>query len=471
MMRSLRTRMMLGVSLLGIASIVAVGVAVRLGASRSFTRYEEFMRIGRTQSAEPDTQPLAVILEGRCCTPESLQVAQHSMGADQLVLVLDEGGNLVASVASTNVQAFHPTQVRRDGMQLSIVADTGSPSAPQRVELRYRLRGIPIHLANGTPATVYAIPIPNPDRDLPRRRFYAAMDRWVLGAMATIALLVVLANWLLTRRILGPIVQVSNAARELGRGDLRHRVCVDGDDEVAALASSFNQMAVELERQHALRRSIVQDVMHELRTPLTALGCRVQSILDGVEKDVPMALAAADRDVEHLTRLVEDLQELAQAEAGELRFAITEIDLRPLIDSAIVLAELRGDERLHVAIALQTGVRGDAVRIRQVLVNVLTNARRYTPADGQINIEVNRDNEHAHIAVTNTGSTLTTEELARVFDRFYRADDSRQRSTGGSGLGLAIVKNLVEAQGGRVWATSDERSVTFHLTLLSSERY
>ena len=217
-------------------------------------------------------------------------------------------------------------------------------------------------------------------------------------------------------------------------------------------------------------RNLVHYVVHELRTPLTALRCRLDSVADGVSTDPRKEFAGANEDIDHLTRLVEDLHELALAEARELNFTISDVPLVPIVESAARAAGLEGDSRLRLILDNYLVVRGDAVRLRQVVLNLLSNAARYTPAEGRITVSaISRDRETV-VEVHNTGSHLTSDELAHVFDRFYRADPSRQRASGGTGLGLTIVQNLIEAQGGRVLARSDDTGVSLAFALPSQAR-
>jgi two-component system sensor histidine kinase BaeS len=162
---------------------------------------------------------------------------------------------------------------------------------------------------------------------------------------------------------------------------------------------------------------------------------------------------------------VDDLQELALAEARELRLDVRETRLADIIGSAIVGAGLEADARLTLDVPEGITARCDPVRARQMVLNLLTNAARYTPADGTIAIRVEPRGTELAVVATNTGSRLEPDEASRVFDRFYRTDPSRQRVTGGTGLGLAIVKHLAEAQGGCVWASSEGLSVTIGFSL------
>ncbi len=315
------------------------------------------------------------------------------------------------------------------------------------------------------PATLYVFPLPNGEMEPPESIFLKSVDRslvWVTGLAAIVALVV---TWMLTRSIAGPVEELRNAARELAMGNLTGRVSVRGSDEVAELSKSFNLMASELENQQILRRNLVQDVVHELRTPLTALRCRLDSISDGVSEDPRSEIEEANEEIGHLTRLVEDLHEVALAEARELRLNISAEPLEPIITSAIRASGLEGDLRLQVVVAKGIVLQADPIRLRQVMMNILTNAARHTPADGTLTVQAHHVDGEVHVRIHNTGSQLSICESAHVFDRFYRADPSRERSTGGTGLGLAIVKNIIEAHGGRVWVCSDDLGVAFGFAL------
>jgi two-component system sensor histidine kinase BaeS len=272
-------------------------------------------------------------------------------------------------------------------------------------------------------------------------------------------------TFMITRRIVRPIGELSLAARDLAEGNLSRRVDTRGSDEIAALGQSFNAMASELERQQTMRRRLAHDVSHELRTPLTALQCRLETMIDGLATDPGRALADANEEVRHLSRLVDDLQEIALAEAGELALSMSDVSIAQVAASAARAAGLEADGRLSIEADERLAARADSMRVRQVLLNLLTNASRHTPAGGVIAIRASRAGADVVVEVANTGSTLAAEESIRIFDRFYRADPARQRVTGGTGLGLAIVKHLVEAQGGQVGAESSASGVVFRFTL------
>jgi len=213
----------------------------------------------------------------------------------------------------------------------------------------------------------------------------------------------------------------------------------------------------ELRRTETIRRDFVANVSHDLRTPLAALQALVDTLLDGALADRTVAedfLRRIATEVEHLTRLVNQLLELTKAESGQLQLARVPTDLvmlaratlerfRPRADAKRIRLELVADDRLPL-------VPCDPDRIVQVLANVLDNALKFTPEGGSVRLELTRDDDAVRVCVRDTGPGIPSDEIDRVFERFYKGD--RARSSAGSGLGLAIVKHLVQLHGGRVWA-------------------
>jgi signal transduction histidine kinase len=257
-----------------------------------------------------------------------------------------------------------------------------------------------------------------------------------------------------SRSILQQVSALINAARAMEKGDLSQRVPVNTKDEIGELAQAFNAMADGLERLEDLRRNMVTDVAHELRTPLANIRGYLEAVQDGVVEPTPQMISSLHEEAMLLNRLVDDLQELALAEAGNLTLARHPIYLQEVVDKAVLLVENQALAKgLTIEVCLPADlpmVDADAERMSQVVRNLLNNAVTNTPAGGQIRIAGRRVNSHIEVSVQDTGIGIASEHLPFVFERFYRADRSRARRTGGAGLGLAIVKQLVEAQGGQV---------------------
>ena len=453
--------MLLAVGLLAVTAVAAVGVAVRQGMRQEFLRFQEVEQQSTLAAGVDRAHAIVTRLESGANLSDAVAALPPTLAA----FVIDEARGQFIAAAGTSVSQVGPVTTTRQGALLQIETTIGRGQVLNRIALKLHQEGVPFRWSDGRAARLYVIPFPSEVEERRTRDFLGSIDRQLLLVTGLVAALALVVTWTLARRTVRPIGELRAAARDLGKGDLARRVSPRGQDEVAELGRAFNTMAAELERQQALRRALVHDVVHELRTPLTAVRCRVETIVDGLADDPARALADVREDVLHLSRLVDDLQELALAEARELRLDIGPVAVETGVDSALRAAGLERDTRVRLELPLGLIVRADAVRLRQMLINLLTNAGRHTPADGTITIRATAAAETVAIAVENTGSTLDDEQIGRIFDRFYRTDAARDRGAGGTGLGLAVVKHLAETQGGHVWARANATSVTVGIDL------
>jgi two-component system, OmpR family, sensor histidine kinase BaeS len=281
----------------------------------------------------------------------------------------------------------------------------------------------------------------------------ATVDRGILvGALIGVALAAVAAGvaaYYLTR----PLKRLTTAAQAVADGDLTHRVDISGPGEVERLGEAFNEMAGSLAESEDLRRRLVADVAHELRNPIASLRAQTEAIAEGVMPADAARLASIADDTRYLSRLVEDLQELAAAEAGQLRYDPQPMDLSAAACQAVEHASARAHE--GVALTCQSigelSVVADEGRIAQVMRNLLDNALRHTES-GSVTVVTSRDADRAVVEVLDTGEGIPDADLPYIFERFYRADAARARDTGGSGVGLAVSRRIVEDHGGEVFA-------------------
>lgn len=274
-----------------------------------------------------------------------------------------------------------------------------------------------------------------------------------LGVMLIAALVMLLTG----RRLVRPIVALTGAAQRMRNGDHAARVPVTGKDEVARLGHAFNAMAESIQRSDFQRKAMVSDVAHELRTPLANIKGYLVASEDGVVPLDGELVTSLLEETGLLEHLVADLQDLALADAGMLRLHPAPRDLSELAQQ-VVLAHRPAAETAGVTVTAnvppEAVVSIDSARMRQALGNLVSNAIRYTPTGGTIVVGVRRVDDGYNLTVTDNGAGIADEHLPHLFDRFYRAEQSRSRSTGGSGLGLAITKHLVEAHHGRITVTS-----------------
>ena len=273
------------------------------------------------------------------------------------------------------------------------------------------------------------------------------------------------------RRMVASLNEMVSAARAIGAHDLSRRIALQGPEEIQAVAGAFNQMAEELQSAGRQRQQLLADIAHELRTPLTVIQGNLRAILDDVYPLEKEEVARLYDQTRQLTRLVNDLRELAQADAHQLPLNVGPTDVGRFVRLAAErfepLAEAAGVRLLVEAEAGLPPAQADGDRITQVLDNLLANALRHTPAGESIRLFAGRDGSWVVLGITDTGEGIEPDDLPHVFDRFYRADRSRNRDTGGSGLGLTIVRALVEAHGGVVSAASEGRGrgSTFRVSL------
>jgi signal transduction histidine kinase len=264
------------------------------------------------------------------------------------------------------------------------------------------------------------------------------------------------------------ILALEQAARRIAQGRLATRISDPGRDEMAALARSFNEMAAQLQaagsRQReldTLRRDLIAWVSHDLRTPLTSIRAIVEALADGVIEDpetVQRYLTTAQRDIRSLSSLIDDLFEMAQMDAGGLQLQRSTGSLADLISDTIEsFSETARRQGVALTGQVEPGVDPvtmDVQRIGRVLRNLAGNALRHTPPGGQVRIEASRQSGRVTVQVEDSGEGIRQEDLPNVFERFYRGEKSRNRSTGGSGLGLAIARGVVEAHGGSIQVES-----------------
>jgi signal transduction histidine kinase len=278
----------------------------------------------------------------------------------------------------------------------------------------------------------------------------------IAGIAAGFAGLIVVM--LLTRQALAPVRSLTAAASNLGAGDLTQRVPESGTDEIGKLAKSFNAMASDLELAVDQRRQLTADVAHELRTPLTNIQGYLEAIKDGVVDADEKTIDTLHTQTVHLANLIEDLRIVAIADAGALALNKSHGSPVPVIKDSVEHFAQRARERdieLDVTVgSSDVALDFDETRLRQIVSNLVENALTHTPNNGNITVDLQADSSGLKMSVTDSGTGISKDDLPRIFDQFYRADQSRTRATGGAGLGLTIVKRLVEAHGGEISVTS-----------------
>jgi len=273
---------------------------------------------------------------------------------------------------------------------------------------------------------------------------------------------------------------IDRAARSISKGKLNVRVSVGGKDEMAALADTFNDMAFKLNEAEQkkreldiLRKDLIAWVSHDLQTPLASMQAIVEALADGIVNDPETEtryLRTLQKDIRSLSSLIDDLFQVAQLDAGGLKLECEYGSLSDLIsDTLEAFSELAVRQGVSLEGAVSPGIDPvymDVLRIGRVLNNLIGNALRHTQQGGSVKVKAEKLNGFIQIEVVDTGEGIAAKDLPYVFERFYRSEKSRSRSTGGAGLGLAIARGIVEAHGGKIGVESERGSGTrFFMTI------
>ena len=318
-----------------------------------------------------------------------------------------------------------------------------------------------------------------------RAMFLSNHDLSLLLTMLVFAAILSVGFGLLCARMLADrIERVRSGTASIAAGDLESVVTVEGNDEVAGLARDFNRMARALEaaaererEMEKMRRDLIAAVSHDLRTPLASTRALIEAVADGVAENPETEaryLSSARRELAHLSRLVDDLFELARIDSGMLQLTLEEASLHDLISDTISSFQPQAESRNVRLVGEVSGdvdpVLANPPRLQRVLHNLLSNALRHTPADGTVALRATAQGDEVRVEVSDTGEGIAAEDVHRVFERSFRAERSRTRpeedGAPGAGLGLAIARGLIEAHGGTMSVERDlGRGSRFRFTL------
>lgn len=451
MLHSLRARLIIMTLAVAVIAVVCVGLL-----SRRFTLNE--FRVYVAHNQETNLEGFRAVLQKhyqQYGSWDGVQPALESIGrpADKQLILVDTRRKVLATAPAES--AHTDIQISQEHNMIMRRAESRNGLILSGEMVLNHVPHIDLLDARGTPAgALYLAAMPLRGGIRNEEIFVGSLNRTLLLAALISAVVALLSAFFLSSRILRPVAALTGAVRRMENGDLSQRVNVAAKDEIGKLARSFNSMADSLGRAEQLRRNMVNDVAHELRTPLTNIRCQIEALQDGLAQPTAAVMDSLHEEAMLLETLVDDLQDLALADAGQLNLKLRQVAIKEEVAQAVnaVKGQLAKSE-MAVRVDIAEGsllVLADPKRFGQILRNLLNNAVRHTPAGGLITIAASQVDSEIEIMIADNGRGIAAADLPFVFERFYRSDVSRDRATGGAGLGLAIVKQIVAAHGGTI---------------------
>ena len=476
MRKSLFLKFLLGFTIVIVISVLFIIFSVQIRARAQYTRVA-------SETDLEQAEELALVLRVFYESTGSWQGLREVLGVSpqgaprQMMRGMMRQNNPVLS----SIDMFIRMQSARSRVVVTgpdgrMIADS-APFAPKEAKIPPVLDGgVEILSGEEVVGRVLVGSMIQPGLDRRDKAFLRSVNRTVIVA-AVIGLFISLGVTLFFfRRITRPVSELSAASGSIAAGDYTVRVKEEGQDELSDLVRNFNSMAASLEKSETMKKQLIADAAHELRTPVSLIKANIEMMLEGVYKMDREQLLSIQHETERMSRMVEELQTLASAEAGNLKFDKQNVSAGKILDRMIALFCARAEEKGVVlekkvlpVDANGTGhmvVHADEDKIVQVLTNIMSNALRYTPSGGTITLSATQEDGGIRIDIKDTGPGIPPEELSRVFERFYRLDRARSREKGGLGLGLAISREIISAHGGSIWAGSDGRNGTVVSILL-----
>lgn len=434
------SRLALSFGMLSVLSVMLLGGLVNFLLDRRFTDYLGRGQQQRRSAIADDLAALYAENGGWPTQPPRPEGRRRGMGPDD-VIVVDNTGKEVMRAGRPD---FH----------------RGRPEVT-----------IPILVSGKRVGTAYArLAGPMWGMSPAEADFRRQINDSILRAGLSSALLVVLACWLVARSLARPLGHLARSAEVLGSGDLTVRANLKGRDEIGQLGRAFDVMAERLQEAEVLRKQLTADIAHELRTPLSAVRGYLEGMQDGVLAPDEETLEACHRETMRLVDLVQDLQTLATSDAGGMKLALAEVDLREAVQQAVkAISSAFPEAKVELVLPadeIDCRTLADDELFQRAVRNLLVNACKYSPAGAPVTVRLTCHPGELSLQVRDRGVGISPEDLPRIFDRFYRADPSRTRSTGGSGLGLTLARSIARLHGGDLQAASQPgKGSLFTLTL------
>jgi len=457
----MRKKLFISTLIISLITLTLSMLAVNLVFQQQFSKY-----LTETNEAIFEQLPSrlsALYLSKGTWDPVSLDEINHSLPPGTVVTLTDPNGKLIATLNNSMEDMMRD----HGGMSMSMGMSSTSTTS-------WKTKPLTVTGPHGTLATAVVrypatAPIINPqDVD-----FQSSIFRSLLFAGGLALLFGIILSYFTSRRLVAPLKRLTLASNRIGQGHLDERVAVQAKDEVGQLATAFNAMVDNLNRQETLRKQFTADIAHELRTPLSSIKSYIEAFQDNVLPANQENLSSIHEEIDRLVDLSSDLKDLTVAEMGALKLSLEPVDLKHLLDKVIhSLQPLIQEKELALSWNVPqkpVTTSGDRRLLTRLFYNLVHNAYRYSNVGGQITVELTQTPDFAEIRIKNTGIGIPKDDLPFIFEHFYRADKSRTRETGGTGIGLALVHQITTLHQGTISVQSNVGLKTEFIVQLPKE--
>ncbi|MTI48521.1 MAG: HAMP domain-containing histidine kinase [Firmicutes bacterium] len=465
MINKLRSRVIILMLVAIVASIILVSVIMNVTL---FNKFDEYME---SEQQDKINEIIALIKksydEENGWTEEGLQyIANSSLARDFDITIRDSDGNIVYQSQMTNsMMENHMDMMNRMGhnmMGMSTGDYTGSKD--------YKTEKYNISALNkkvGTLELGYMGPFTITESEI---EFTKSINNSIIYSSVFSIIIAVLLGIYFSKIISKPVLKINRASNDIRKGKLNIRIDEDSKIiEFKELSNSINHLALSLQEQQKLRKRLTTDISHELRTPLTVLNSHIEAMLDGIWEPSKERLSIFKGEVDRLINLVEELKYLVDIENHKIELQKREVDISYIIKEVLDRFRLEFNKKeINLESDLETNITisADPDKINQILINLISNAIKFTRKGDTIRVKANSTNSNIILEVEDTGIGINKEDLPYIFKRLYRGDMSRNRDTGGSGIGLTITEKLVQAHNGIIEVISEKNKGTkFIITL------
>jgi len=455
----MRKKLFLSTLIIALITLTLSMLAVNLVFHQQFSYY-----LTQTNEATFEQLPSrlsALYLSKGAWDPASLDEISNSLPASTTVTLTDPNGKLIATL-NNSMEGMMQGQ---GGMGMGMSSSSSTS---------WKTKTLTVSGPLGTLATaVVRYPATAPILDPQDVLFQSSVFRSLLFAGGLALLFGIILSYFTSRRLVAPLKRLTQAADRIGQGRLDERVAIQAKDEVGQLATAFNAMVDNLNRQEMLRKQFTADIAHELRTPLTSIKGYIEAFQDNVLPANQENLNSINEEIDRLVDLSSDLKDLNVAEMGVLQLNLETVDLKPLLEKIIrSLNPLIQEKELGLswnALDEPVTMLGDERLLTRLFYNLVHNAYRYSNTGGQVTITLTQTPNLAEVRINNTGVGIAEEDLPFIFERFYRADNSRTRETGGTGIGLALVQQITTLHRGTITVQSKVGQETVFIVQLPKE--